>query len=165
MIDLARLKELLTYDPVTGIFVWSHAKIGKGRGRIEPGTTAGRLLKGYVAIKIDQRQYYAHRLAYLYVNGVWPLEEIDHINGNKSDNRICNLRPATRSQNGMNTGAKRSSASGIKGVDWNKKDHRWRARIRTPQGRKDLGGFLTKEEAAAAYAKAAEELHGEFART
>lgn len=167
MIDLQRLKELLTYYPDAGVFVWSHAKVGKGRGRIEPGTIAGSLnpYRGYIYLKIDQRMYSAHRLAYFYVNGAWPADEIDHINGDKTDNRINNLRPATRSQNGMNTRAKSRNTSGIKGVDWNKKQQRWRARIRTLKGRKDLGGFLTKEEAAAAYARAAHELHGEFAKT
>lgn len=167
MIDLtqSRLKSLLSYDPDTGLFTWVHQKVGSGRGRIEPGSIAGRNVKGYRSIKVDQRAHYAHRLAWFYVHGVWPVDQIDHINGDKSDNRICNLRPASNSENLRNIGAKRNCSSGIKGVDWVEKDQRWRARIRTPQGRIDLGYFREKDQAAAAYAKAAHELHGEFAKT
>ena len=83
-----RLRELLNYDPLTGVFSWRV----NGRGRSGVGTVAGG--SNHKRIAIDKKEYFVHRLAWLYVHGCWPTEDIDHINGDPSDNRIANLREA-----------------------------------------------------------------------
>lgn len=99
------------------------------------------------------------------VYGEWPDQHVDHINGNKLDNRICNLRLATRSQNLSNRGAQANSRSGVKGVFVEAWSGRWKASIQH-QGRTfNLGRYDTREQAQEAYRRAAEHYHGEFART
>ena len=111
MLTQERLKEVLHYDPETGIFAW---QVQTGRSRLD--SPAGYTRRdGYRQIKVDKRVYLAHRLAWLFMMGAWPSEEVDHINCNKVDNRWTNLRPATRGQNNANSRARRSK-SGIKGV-------------------------------------------------
>lgn len=107
----------------------------------------------------------AHRLAWLYVYGEWPDAEIDHINGNTGDNRISNLRPATRAQNGANRGRQTNNASGVKGVCWHAQSGKWRAMIRISGKSRHLGLFNDIGAAAAAYARATVNRNGEFART
>jgi hypothetical protein len=115
-------------------------------------------------IRVDRRNYLAHRLAWLYVHGCWPSAFIDHINLIPGDNRIVNLREATSGQNRANSRVGANSLSGIKGVTFIAKHNRWRATI-TAGGRKFyLGTYLAREDAAAAYAQAAAQHHGEFAR-
>ena len=120
---------------------------------------AGCKSRGYIVVRVDLVLHQAHRLAWLYVHGSWPVDQIDHINCDPSDNRICNLREATPAQNQANT---RSYAkSGFKGV--RKNFSKWNAYI---GGRtfKHLGSFDTPEEANAAYLTAARARSGEFAR-
>src|SRR5712664_3026918 len=108
-----RLRELLNYDPETGIFRWDVVRRGCGIGK-EAGTSVSA---GYRQISIDRRAYSEHRLARLYVHGHWPLDEIDHINGVRDDNRLSNLRQATRSENAQNQRRAQSrSKIGILGV-------------------------------------------------
>ena len=154
-----RLKELLTYDPDTGVFRWRTRRGSSGAGKTA-GSDNG---KGYIVIRIDRRIYKAHRLAWLHELGRFPPADLDHINGQKGDNRIANLREATRSQNQANLGAPRNNTSGVKGVFWDKHAGKWVAQIRQG-GRKHLGCFSDKSEAKAAYEKAARELFGDFAR-
>ena len=154
------LKEILDYDPETGIFRWKvsknqHAKIGEVAGTLHPS--------GYRYVKINEKPYPEHRLAWLYVYGKWPEDMIDHINGFKDDNRIENLREATRSENFCNRTKYNNNTSGIKGVCWHKISKKWQARIRINNKNKHLGLFDSPEEAYEAYCKAAKELHGEFA--
>jgi hypothetical protein len=136
----------LRYDPTTGIFVWS-----KSPARvIKAGTVAGRLGRdGYIAIQIKGRLYFAHRLAWLYVNGVWPKNQIDHINGNRSDNRIENLREATRKQNGENRRVVSTTRSGKTGVTWNERYGVWYARIMHNKKPIHLGAFKNLDAAIA----------------
>ena len=102
------LKELLHYAPDTGGFLWR-----KGRSNVVAGTRAGTPDKdGYVIIRIDKRHYRAHRLAWFYVIGVWPRAIIDHINRNPFDNRFCNLREATHSQNQHNRSMQANNTTG-----------------------------------------------------
>lgn len=91
--------------------------------------------------------------------------EVDHINGNKLDNRRANLRLATHAENARNRGAPRSNTSGFKGVSWNRRDNRWQAHIRTDGKLRSLGYFNSAGEAHAAYCEAADALHGAFANT
>lgn len=158
-----RLREILHYDPETGLFTWcAHTT---PRHRTTGGQIAGRRQsRGYIQITIDGRCYVAHRLAWFYITGSWPAAEIDHINGIRDDNRFVNLREATRAQNMANSRRLHSNTSGFKGVSFDKRDGRWRAYIRGNQRRHHLGSFDTPEEAHAAYCAAAAELFGEFAR-
>lgn len=160
MLTVERLKEVLRYDLETGVFRWACA-IGN---RAKEGAVAGCLRSdGYCFIRIDGHPYAAHRLAWLYMHGVWPNLHIDHINRVRSDNRIENLREATRAQNQGNLPRYRNNTSGIKGVSLMKRDNKWRASIRVNGKPKNLGHFNTKEEAAEVYRKAAIARWGEFA--
>lgn len=151
------LKALLHYDPQTGAFTWL---AGQRRG-----TSAGSgQSKGYMQIVIGGRKYYAHRLAWLYMTGKWPGIQIDHINGNKGDNRFSNLREVTPAQNQHNTGANKLNQSGFKGVSKRKKYEGWEAQIRINGKRTYLGTFSSPEEASAAYQAAAVEHQKNFRR-
>jgi hypothetical protein len=158
-ITLERLKQALSYDPSTGLFTCLIT-----RGRRLAGDITGTLNQhGYVLICIDGVTYSAHRLAWFYVTGCWPEDDIDHKDLQKNNNKFCNLRPATKSQNGANT--KPLGKSGVKGVSWSKSNKRWHAKIKVNQKTIDLGRFIHKHDAAQAYADAAVKFFGEFART
>jgi hypothetical protein len=151
-----QLKSLLMYDPATGMFTWRVSRPTK----IKPGDVAGNVTpKGYVSVGVKGKIYRAHRLAWLYVYGRWPNNEIDHINRIRNDNRIANLREADRSVNTQNTNLQRNNTSGFRGVDWHKHRNAWRARISVNGKMKNLGYYLTREDAAAAYLKASIMLH------
>lgn len=157
MITQSRLQELLTYDPVTGLFYWKRA-----HAAVKVGDRAGCVnVRGYVMIQIGGRYYRGHRLAWLYVKGVWP-PKLDHRDLNKSNNAWDNLRLASDSENQANRGRQRNNTSGCKGVS--KHEGRWRADIHPRGGHKFLGCFDTLEEASAAYEAAAQTYFGEFAR-
>ncbi len=154
-----RLKEVLTYNPETGVFRWK----AKPAGNVAVGSVAGTTNnKGYRYISVDSRRYRAHRLAWLYVHGKWPADQIDHIDGKRGNNRIANLREATNTQNQQNRGVSKSNTSGFKGVVWNKQTRKWQATIRIWGRQIFLGSFDTIERAAAAYSAAAARHHGEF---
>jgi hypothetical protein len=155
-----RLRKLLDYDPETGIFRW---KISAGS--VSAGQVAGSGNgKGYLQIVIDYRKYRVHRLAWMHVYGVLPAEHIDHIDGNRANNRIANLREATNAENLHNRGKNANNKSGFKGVSWENRARRWRAVI-VARGRQIyLGHYDNPEAAHAAYCEAAKKYHGEFAR-
>lgn len=162
MITAEYLRRLLHYDPGTGVFRW---KIWGGE-RAPAGTTAGSMMAlGYSTICIDSRHYLAHRLAWLYMTGDWPVVDIDHANLDKADNRWSHLREATRAQNKGNESRRSSNTTGAKGVYWHRQNRKWIANIRRNGKQTYLGSFATRDEAAAAYAAAAKEHFGEFART
>ena len=116
----------------------------------------------YIIVRVDMHLIKGHRLAWFMTHGSWPENEVDHVNGDKTDNRIENLRKATRSENMRNCGMKRNNTSGFKGCRLREKG--WQARI-TLQGKQHhLGFFKTAAEASAAYEEAAKKLHGEFMR-
>lgn len=155
-----RLREVLDYDRETGVFTWLES-----RGRVRAGVTAGAVdSKGHLRIRIDGQLYGAHRLAWLYMKGHWPELEIDHRDTNKLNNRWSNLREATPTQNRCNRVAQANSSSGVKGVWWHKATGKWRSAIRVRGAVTHLGLFTSIDEAAAAYAGAANDLHGDFAR-
>lgn len=158
-ITVERLRNILRYDPETGVFTWIIPPSNHGRMR---GKAAGGLRSGYLLIKIDGRKYGAHRLAWLYSHGAWPTGRIDHINGVGLDNRLANLRDATAAQNCANSRRWRGKEL-PKGVRLTAQG-RYQARISFEKKQIALGTFLTVDEAAAAYASAAARLYGEFAR-
>lgn len=165
MITQDQLKRVMSYDHTTGIFRWAIKP--RQRSRPAMGSEAGGIntTTGYKTIQIDGRRYQAHRLAWLYMTGEWPIEDIDHINNNKADNRFENLRQATRSQNHHNKGPMPFNTSGYKGVTFHKGAGKWMARVADVDGSQIyLGLFPTPEAAYEAYCHAAKRLHGEFAR-
>lgn len=151
-----RMKHILLekyhYDPLTGIF--SNKKSGK---------RAGWLCNGYRVMNVDNQQYYEHILAFVYMTGNFPEEEVDHINRKKNDNRWENLRISNRSANNINKSVRKDSSSGIKGVKFDPKREKWEVRIQAKKIRKFVGYFPTKEEAIKARANAESILHTEYA--
>lgn len=155
------LRRVLHYAPETGLFTW-RVRLSI---RIVVGKRAGaKMVIGYTSIGIYGRDYLAHRLAWFYMTGVWPPDDIDHINGIRNDNRWCNLRPATRQQNMQNKRKLDANTSGIKGVSWDKLNKKWFTQVTRPDGTKFFARYSSKDEAAAAYAREATKAHGEFAR-
>ena len=150
-----RLREVLHYDPATGVFTWL-VPCGSAAAGAEAGSFYSN---GYMRVGVAGSVHLAHRLAWFYMTGEWPAEQIDHINGARADNRWVNLREATKAENQQNVTAYRNNTSGFPGVDWNKRDRRWRARIMVKREYRNLGYFSTAEEAAAAYAEAKQRLH------
>ena len=161
MITQARLRFRLTYDLLTGEFRYLI-----NRGKMKAGQVAGTIREdGYVIIGIDGELYLAHRLVHLYLYGELPPADmdVDHIDGNPTNNRFWNLRVGTRSQNLHNSRLNKRSKCGFKGVRPTKKN-RFQARIAVNKQQVYLGVFDTPGEAHAAYVKAAVEHYGEFAR-
>lgn len=163
MITQERLKELLHYDPNTGVFTWRIAL-----GSRSAGSAAGCVWKGkcnkYIHVRIDRKLYYGQILAWLYMTGGYPPDEVDHKDGDGLNNRWKNLRPASRFENMRNTRKRSNNTSGFKGVSYVKKHDRWTADIGHFGKRHHLGYFGSPEEAHAAYRVAAIRLHGEYAR-
>lgn len=155
------VRSVLLYRPETGDFVWI-APTGR---RVKGGAIAGTSCPdGYRKISICGLRIMSHRIAWLYMTGGWPSHEIDHIDGDPSNNRWSNLRAATRSQNSANTKARKDSRSGIKGVSWHSRRRHWCAQINAGGKNIYLGAFNKAVEAAAAYEEAAIAHFGEFAR-
>jgi hypothetical protein len=157
-----RLRNLLHYDPATGVFAW---RVSDGHRRIVGAAAGGKNSEGYRKIRIDGRRYPAHRLAWLYEHGKWPDNQVDHRYGNRSDNCLANIRPANSSQNRQNAALSKNNMSGYKGVsfDARSRSRPWLARI-THNGRtRHLGYHPTAEAAHAVYCSAAAGLFGEFA--
>ena len=146
MITQKRLKELLDYGPETGIFLWKVSTCN----RIKVGDIAGTVNgKGYIQIKIDNKIYYAHRLAWLFVYGYFPEHGLDHEDRDKSNNRIDNLREASNQCNLRNTGNRSNNTSGVKGISFHKADQKWYAQICLDSGTYHLGLFTDYTEAVA----------------
>lgn len=162
MITQSRLHELFTYEATTGFLVRKRPVRGPKCLHQHAGW---KTKDGYIKVFIDGRPYHCHRLVWTYHNGEWPPASIDHVNGNRGDNRIENLRLATTAQNSRNRGATKANPTGLKGVSYYRRNGEWRAQI-TANGKKYwLGTYRTPHEAHAAYQAAAERLHGEFAKT
>jgi len=140
-----RLKYLVDYNPFTGVFIWKKS-IGS---RSIVGEPAGNIMKplGYRQIRIDKKLYYSHRLAWLYMYGEFPKHQIDHINHDRADNRINNLRDCTQADNKKNIRKYKNNTSGVTGVHWCKKRNEWTCAI-SGDGKVINGGrFKNKEDA------------------
>lgn len=162
MLTQRELKEMFSYDPDTGLFTNLTVR---GHGRIKIGDIAGNIYaNGYRYIEIKGKAFRSCRLVWLYVNGELPTKFVEHRNGNKSDDRLRNLRLATNSENQANRGAPSNNTSGTKGVRFDSDRMKWRAQIMVNGKSKNLGRFQTREEAMAAYANAAEKAWGDFAK-
>lgn len=143
-IPISRVHELLSYDAETGILRW---RVDRGR-RFKAGDIAGYTNRaGYRSVKIDNHQFFAHRLAWALHFNAWPTDQIDHINGDKLDNRIENLRVVTHTVNIRNVGLRATNKSGARGVSFYKPTGKWHARIHINDARIHLGFFNTKQEA------------------
>jgi len=153
------LKKVLEYDPITGLFTW----LIRPSMAVKIGNVAGSTNDGYVRIKVGPKRYLAHVLVWFYVTGSWPEHEIDHKDGDGTNNRYDNLRPATHGQNMMNKTT--WAGSGYKGVSWSKHTKKYRARIQVNKKTHELGDYKSAVEAAKVYDAAAREHHGEFAKT
>ena len=155
------LREVFDYNPQNGKLTWRKSPAPN----IKVGSHAGCCGCGYYQVKLQGRKHMVHRLIWCIVSGEDPGKlEIDHINGNKIDNRLCNLRLANRSENVCNIGLRVDNNSGCKGVSWHKSHKAWRASIQKERKWCHLGYFATIEEAHAAYMFASANLHGDFAR-
>ena len=157
-----RLRGMFWYDMDTGIFTWKTKTPTKNFVGMKAGCVGE---KGYRCISINRFQYKAHRLAWLYVYGRWPVSQIDHINRDKDDNSISNLQEATMLENSRNKYAPKNNTSGYKGVSWSKQSNKWRVKINNNGKYYCIGYFSNINEAAAAYATSAAEHHGKFAIT
>ncbi|QIO01832.1 homing endonuclease [Salmonella phage falkor] len=156
MLTQERLKEVLTYDPATGIFINLQS-----RGNKKAGSIAGTKDKdGYVVIRIDKLPYRAHRLAFLYMEGYMPVE-VDHDNRIREDNRWDNLLDASRQENMRNRSS--WSKSGYSGISWNKVKQQWQVRVQDNKGNQISGGYFNYKELELAVQKTNElraHLHG-----
>jgi hypothetical protein len=166
MITYERASELLEYNPDTGALTWKQS-----RGRVSEGSIAGHKQIRACAkpkamdVRIDRVNYKAHRIAWLLHYKEFPRLYVDHINGNPYDNRICNLREATASENQHNMTTHKDNKSGRIGVSFHSGNQMWRAQISSNYVHYHIGYFDTPEEAYRAYCKKAKEIHGEFFNT
>jgi len=160
--DQATLKKHMHYDEITGIFTW----IKSTSNKIRPGVVAGSQRKdGYIEIRLNGELMLAHRMVWLYLNGEMPSLKTDHINGIRNDNRLCNLRLATDTENATNVKTHCDNRSGLKGVSYDKRFGKYIARIFHKGKAHWLGHFDSPQDAHAAYVKASAELHRDFGRT
>lgn len=166
MPDADYLREVFSYDPEEGILRWKKpttrsVHIGDLAGNIFTTVDGNR----YIKVKLNGKDYRAHRLIWCIVTGEWPSKQIDHRDLDGLNNRFKNLREASNTENGWNQKKKKTNKSGYKGVHLHKSNGKWIARIRVGGGRRlELGFFDSPEEAGAAYNKAALQYHGDFAR-
>ena len=159
MLTQKELKALVEYDQDTGVFIWKPREHNSKFTSVFAGKVAGRIANnGYADICIHYKRFGAHRLAWLYVTGQWPVE-IDHINGDRADNRFENLRNCTHIENCQNYGVRASNKSGFTGASLHRKSGLWRASIRANGRVKHLGVHKTPQEAHEAYLAAKRKFH------
>lgn len=158
-ISHAELVRLLAYNPETGVFTWKVRRCGVTLGQV-----AGSVDKGhrYARIKVSETLYLAHRLAWFYTHGVWPKNELDHIDRDRGNNRLANLREATRSQNACNKPTYRNNRTGVRGVCWHKQHRKYIASIQLDGRSRHIGLFRDLNQAAEAYRQASLKIHGCF---
>lgn len=160
-LTVERLRDLLAYDPVSGLFRWRARRSWRApSGSVAGGDTSN----GYIKINVDQRLYRAHRLAWFYMKGEWPSGEIDHRDGDRKNNSWNNLRECSHSKNAANQKRRADNSSGFKGVSWAAHAKKWRAQIVVDGDYIHLGYHGTRDLARLAYIEAADRLNGQFAR-
>jgi hypothetical protein len=155
----------ITQDEVIGLFEYHDNNLWwrEQPGSVDISKPAGSIeSKGYRLIGIKGKAYKAHRLIFLMHHG-WLPKQIDHIDNNKSNNKLDNLRDATKNQNQHNQGKHKNNKSGYKGVTWHKRDKKWQAQIMINYKQKHLGYFDCPKEAHVAYCHVADKYHGDFA--
>lgn len=155
------VRKIFCYDPETGFLFWRERKQGRTFGAV------GRKDNdGYLFFKMNRHKdrFCVHRVAWAYVHGKWPADQIDHINGNKSDNRLCNLREASTTENMWNVGKQSHNTSGLKAVSWHEARQNWRATMKIAGAHKHLGSSKCPAVAHFIYQIAADKIHGSFAR-
>lgn len=168
-VEVERLRELLAYNPETGELTWlprpreifpSKRAFNTWNARYA-GKTAFITTDtpGYRQGRIFGKHYLAHRVAWALVHGEWPAEQIDHVNGIRSDNRLSNLRAVSRAENGRNQKRRSTNTSGVTGVQWVSRGNKWEARIQVAGRNRHLGYFASKDDAIIAR-KAAELEYG-----
>lgn len=158
MFTIERLKEVLNYDPLSGIFVWKISLTNS----VPAGSIAGtEHNKGYLYVGIDGVKFYLHRLAWFYMTGEWPIE-IDHEDLNKKNNVWTNLRKADRVSNGQNVKVKAVSSTGVKNVYFEERRNKYRVSVRANGKRNFVGYYLTLDEAEDAAEKFMIENHKDF---
>lgn len=152
-----RIRELLSYNPITGELTW----IAKTSGRRKQGGKAGSKMKmGYLEIGIDGTSYLTHRVVWMIVHGHWPSDQIDHINGIRDDNRLSNLREASNIINGQNKRMARSdSKTKLLGSSWSIDNKKYLSQIVSAGKHYHLGYYKSPEEAHQAYLTAKRRLH------
>jgi len=155
--DAVRLRELLVYDPEAGVMT-RRVRVGCAAAGSPFGTRDGN---GYLVGSVGNRLYRLHRLAWLYMTGEWPQGEVDHINGDRADNRWANLRDVSKAENMQNIKRARrdNCATGLLGASLDKRDGRYKAKIGVGGKQKHLGCFATAQEAHEAYLAAKRQLH------
>lgn len=178
-------RQLLRYEPETGRLFWEQRgpewfAAAKGRwGGVQSAESQAKTWNtryagkqaftaygddGYLRGAILGKSHLAHRVAWAIFYGTWPMREVDHVNMDRTDNCIRNLRAADHSENNRNRSKQSNNTSGLKGVSWHKQAAKWRAHIVLDGRQRHLGLFSTAEDAYAAYVRAAQNLHGEYAR-
>ena len=151
VVTAAEAKALLDYDPETGHLTW---RVKPSR-RVHAGTRAGgHYCRGYEVVSIKRRRYQAHRLIWLVVHGRWPRDVIDHVNADRADNRLSNLRECSHAENMQNIPKQPGKTSSFLGVSFNSRSDCWEARICTNGKRRSLGLFADEASAYAAYCEA-----------
>ncbi|ECV1080054.1 hypothetical protein EBL29_21240 [Salmonella enterica subsp. enterica serovar Cerro] len=159
-IPIEEIKEFISYDELTGEMKW--IKSGRGITKGSPVAKA-KLRNGYMKVNFKMKSYLAHRVAYSFIHGPIPDGmEIDHINGIKDDNRISNLRLATRMQNSMNVAINHRNTSGVKGVAWDAGRSRWIASVSANGETFNIGRFKSIHAAERAVINARNKTNGEF---
>lgn len=158
-LTLAKLKELLHYDPETGVFT---RKVTRSLNNAVQDKIIICAEGAYIGVTINQKRYKGQNLAWLYMTGSFPKHIVDHIDRNPSNNKWLNLREAAHQENMFNRKKHSNNKSGYKGVYWHKTKKKWRARCVAYKKQYDLGLFDDKEHAAKAYENFAKEKHGEF---
>ena len=149
---------MFDYDKETGDLIWKVKRRGITNGAVVGCTTK----EGYRQVRINNKSYLAHRIVFLLHKGYLP-KTLDHINGDRADNRIENLRPVTVNQNQHNRKLNKNNTSGHKGVSWCKRTNKWKAAVKLEGKRINLGAFDNLEEAAEVVRAGREELHGDYA--
>lgn len=159
--EISLLRKYLHYDPESGDLTW----IKSSSRRVAPGRKVARYnSNGYSRLRFQGCELMAHRVAFALYHGRWPTNQIDHIDGNPSNNRISNLREATHAENARNRKVQSSNVSGVSGVRWLKATRKWRAQIGGTKNRKHLGLFDNLADAAEARRQAEQAYYGDFAR-